>query len=98
MFIEGKYSRINVGKVLDIIFFTEDSQYHFVERRCVRMANNKSKERDDTMAAFSKPINGAFVLSNQKASEFLKKKVNTSSDAIRRFENRKANVASNKDR
>ena len=83
---------------MDIIFFTEDSQYHFLERRCVRMADNKSKERDDTMAAFSKPINGAFVLSNQKASEFLKKKVNTSSDAIRRFENRKANVASNKDR
>ena len=98
MFIEGKYSRINVGKVLDIIFFFFFCQYHFVERRCVRMANNKSKERDDTMAAFSKPINGAFVLSNQKASEFLKKKVNTSSDAIRRFENRKANVASNKDR
>ena len=74
---------------MDIIFFTEDSQYHFVERRCVRMADNKSKERDDTMAAITKPVNGAFVLSSQKVSEFFERKGNTSSDAIKRFENRK---------
>ena len=49
-----------------------------------------SKERDDTMAAISKPMNGAFVLNGNKVSEFLTKKVHTSSDAIRRFEERKA--------
>ena len=62
------------------------------------MEEDKSKEGDDTMAAISKPVNGAFVLSDNKASEFFKKRVNTSSDAIRRFENRKAKVASKKDR
>lgn len=46
------------------------------------------------MAAISKPVNGAFVLSSSKASEFLTKKVKTSSDAIRRFDERKAKVAS----
>lgn len=62
---------------------------------------NITKERDDTMAAISKPVNGAFVLNSHKVSEFLTKKVNTSSDAIRRFEERKikANkVASKNDR
>lgn len=48
------------------------------------------------MAAVSKPVNGALVLSNEKASEFLSKKTKTTSDAIRRFEARKAKVASNK--
>ena len=47
------------------------------------------KERDDSMSAISKQVNGAFVLNNRKASEFLNKKVYTSSDAIRRFEERK---------
>ena len=41
------------------------------------------------MAAISKPVNGAFVLSDSKVSEFLTKKVHTTSDAIRRFEERK---------
>lgn len=44
------------------------------------------------MAAISKPVSGAFVLSEHKAKEFLSKKVSTSSDAIRRFENRKTAV------
>ena len=63
--------------------------------------NYNSKERDDTMAAISKPVNGAFVLSDHKASEFFTKKVNTSSDAIYRFEERKAKadkVASKKNK
>ncbi len=46
------------------------------------------------MAEISKPVNGAFVLSEQKASEFFENKVKTSSDAIRRLENRKAEVTS----
>ncbi len=49
---------------------------------------------DDTMAEISKPVNGAFVLSEQKSSEFFENKVKTSSDAIRRLENRKAEVTS----
>lgn len=60
-----------------------------------------TKERDDTMAAISKPVNGAFVLSSHKASEFLTKRGNSSSDAIRRFENRKTQadkVASDKNK
>ena len=48
------------------------------------------------MAEISKPVNGAFVLSEQKASEFFENKVKTSSDAIRRLENRKAEVTSKK--
>lgn len=51
-------------------------------------------EMDDTITAISKPVNGAFVLSKQKASEFFENKVKTSSDAIRRLENRKAEVTS----
>lgn len=54
----------------------------------------KNAERADTMAEISKPVNGAFVLSEQKASEFFENKVKTSSDAIRRLENRKAEVTS----
>ncbi len=46
------------------------------------------------MAEISKPVNSAFVLSEQKASEFFEIKVKTSSDAIRRLENRKAEVTS----
>lgn len=42
------------------------------------------------MPVISRPTNSAFVLNSQKASEFLAKKGNTSSDAIRRFEERKA--------
>lgn len=64
-------------------------------------SKQNSKERDDTMAAISKPVNSAFVLSSRKANDFLTKKVNTSSDAIRRFEERKARadkVASKKSR
>lgn len=54
------------------------------------MNNDKNNdERDDTMAAISKPINSAFVLSDSKASEFFSKKIKTSSDAIHRFERRK---------
>ena len=51
------------------------------------------------MAAISKPVNGAFVVSESKAKEFITKKVHTSADAIRRFENRKnraGKVASDK--
>lgn len=62
---------------------------------------HNTKEGDDTMAAISKPVNGAFVLSDRKATEFLNKKVNTSSDAIRRFEERKSKavkVASENDK
>ncbi len=59
---------------------------------CVINETNNSKEGDDTMAAISKPVSGAFVLSEHKAKEFLTKKVSTSSDAIRRFENRKSAV------
>lgn len=61
-----------------------------MERSFYVKKRNDTKERDDTMAAISKPVNGAFVLSSRKTSEFLSKKVNTSSDAIRRFEERKA--------
>ena len=60
-----------------------------------------TKEGDDTMSAISKPVNGAFVLSSHKASEFLTKRGNSSSDAIRRFENRKVKadkVASEKNK
>ena len=42
------------------------------------------------MKAISKPMNGAFVLNGSKVSEFLTRKIHTSSDAIRRFEERKA--------
>lgn len=48
------------------------------------------------MAAVSKPVNGAFVLNSKKSSEFFAKKVKTSSDAIRRFDERKAKIASKK--
>ncbi|MCQ2548501.1 MAG: hypothetical protein MJ134_00535 [Lachnospiraceae bacterium] len=61
----------------------------------------KSKERDDTMAAVSKPVNGAFILNSKKAEEFFAQKVNTSSDAIRRYEKRKTktgDVASKSDK
>ena len=51
-------------------------------------------EMDDTITAISKPVNGAFVLSEQKASEFFENKMKTSSEAIRRLENRKAEVTS----
>ena len=44
------------------------------------------------MPVISRPTNGAFVLNSHKASEFLAKKGNTSTDAIRRFEERKAKV------
>lgn len=40
------------------------------------------------MAAITKPVNGAFVLNSQKVSEFFERKENTSSDAIKRFENK----------
>ncbi len=46
------------------------------------------------MAEISKPVNGAFVLSEQKASEFFENKVKTSSEAIRRLENRNADSRS----
>ena len=41
------------------------------------------------MAAISISVSRALVLNSHKASEFLNKKVNTSADAIKRFENRK---------
>lgn len=47
------------------------------------------KKGDGTMAAVSKPVNGAFVLDKDKASLFFSKKMNTSSDALGRFESRK---------
>lgn len=50
------------------------------------------------MEDISRPVNGAFVLSEQKASEFFENKVKTSSDVIRRFENRKAEVTFKNDR
>ncbi|MBP3507419.1 MAG: hypothetical protein J6K43_13585 [Lachnospiraceae bacterium] len=40
------------------------------------------------MAAITKPVNGAFVLNSQKVSEFFERKESTSSDAIKRFENK----------
>lgn len=52
-----------------------------------------TRERDDTMAATSKPVNGAFVLNSNKVTEFLTKKANTSSDAIKRFDCRKSKTA-----
>lgn len=45
------------------------------------------------MAATSKPVNGAFVLNSNKVTEFLTKKANTSSDAIKRFDCRKSKTA-----
>ena len=48
-----------------------------------------NREGDDTMAAISRSVSRALVLNSHKASEFLNKKVNTSADAIKRFENRK---------
>ena len=53
--------------------------------------NNIKKERDDTMAAISKPVTGAFVLDSNKASDFFTKKAFSSADALRRF-NRKSKV------
>ena len=53
------------------------------------------------MSEISKHVDGAFVLSDHKASEFLTRKVYTSSDAIRRFEARNTKVekvASNNDK
>lgn len=47
----------------------------------------KIKEDDDTMAAVTKP--GAFVLNSSKIKEFFSQKNNTSSDALKRFEQRK---------
>ena len=67
---------------------------------CMENKQN-SKERDDTMTAVSKPVTGAFILNSRKASEFMTKKVHTSSDAIRRFDERKAKaekVASEKNK
>lgn len=46
-----------------------------------------TKERNDTMAATAKP--GAFVLNSNKSKEFFERKVSTSSDALKRFEERK---------
>lgn len=60
--------------------------FYLIKCKCAKF----ERERDDTMAAVSKPVTGAFVLNSRKASEFLTKKVHTSSDAIRRFEDRKA--------
>lgn len=41
------------------------------------------------MAAITKPNNGAFVLNGKKVKEFFSQKATTSSDALKRFENRK---------
>lgn len=59
----------------------------FIEEKQSKRKQEKTKERDDTMAAIPKP--GAFVLSSSKASEFFGRKTNTSSDALKRFEKRK---------
>ena len=55
-----------------------------------REKSNNTKERDDTMAV-AKPVAkpGALVLQSSKVNEFFEKKTNTSSDALRRFEERK---------
>lgn len=49
------------------------------------------------MPVISRPANNAFVLNSHKASEFLLKKGNTSSDAIRRLEERKTGKVSVKE-
>lgn len=51
---------------------------------------DNTKERKGTMAAITKPSNGAFVVSEKKVSAFFEKKAHTSSDAIRRFETKKS--------
>lgn len=60
--------------------------FYLIKCKCAKY----ERKRDDTMTAVSKPVTGAFVLNSRKASEFLTKKVHTSSDVIRRFEDRKA--------
>ncbi len=64
------------------------------EREHVHIKKNKikqqrAKERDDTMAAITKPSDGAFVLNGSKVKDFFERKTNTSSDALKRFENRR---------
>lgn len=51
---------------------------------------DNTKERDDTMAV-AKPVAkpGALVLQSSKANDFFQRKTNTSSDALKRFEERK---------
>ncbi len=49
--------------------------------------SDKNKKEDETMAAIQKP--GAFVLSGSKVKEFFEQKQNTSTDALKRFEERK---------
>lgn len=41
------------------------------------------------MAAITKPNDGAFVLNSSKVKEFFQRKTSTSSDALKRFEERK---------
>lgn len=50
---------------------------------------DKTKERVDTMVAISKPADRAFVLDSSKANDFFTKKAHTSSEVLKRFENRK---------
>ena len=61
----------------------------FIKEKQSKKEQEKTKERDDTMAAITKPNNGAFVLNGSKVKEFFERKTNTSSDALKRFENRK---------
>lgn len=42
------------------------------------------------MAAITKPSGGAFVLNGSKVKDFFERKTNTSSDALKRFENRRS--------
>ncbi len=65
------------------------NEYCIKSKKKKREKKKKTKERDDTMAAITKPNNGAFVLNGSKVKEFFERKTNTSSDALKRFEERK---------
>lgn len=99
--MEYKYGIFIVHKASEIRIYSLQMISELCKGECFMEDANNTKERDGTMAALSKPVNGAFVLSNRKAKDFLDKKVCTSSDAIRRFEKLNKNaeqVASRKNK
>lgn len=96
--IYGLYSEIYQRYHLDVCYEISDYQTITDNGICFTIVSPVLEDnslRVDVTAEYSI---GAFVLSEQKASEFFENKVKTSSDVIRRFENRKAEVTFKNDR
>lgn len=81
--------QINIFSAFLLKYSTRDTDTISRKRIFYQQKEKNTKERDDTMAAITKPSNGAFVLKSKKVSEFLGKKANTSSDALKRFDAKK---------